>query len=175
MTLTKRHDSNVMKMIVAGFPTKDIAEVLSLPEGDVRKSLGFPPKLPAVAPIGASRRRGVRWTAGEDETLRQLLANGQTYAWIGKRIGRCPGSVAGRIATLRGRGLLPAGRLCRHERSVLSETKPKWLGKEKIRKCLRCHDEFASEWAGHRSCPECANTIKSEEYRGFEEMTLCLP
>ena len=28
----------------------------------------------------------------------------------------------------------------------------------KVRRCLRCKDEFRSEWSGERVCPRCKNT-----------------
>ena len=31
-------------------------------------------------------------------------------------------------------------------------------GEAKLRSCLRCQDEFPSEWAGERICPRCKGT-----------------
>jgi len=101
-----------------------------------------------LKPRGPSRK----WTRQELATLRQMLADGMTYAKIAQHLRRSIESVREKAEDLRA------------HKQCARKTTTHGLPRARPRKCLKCQQIFDSDGPHNRICDDCKRT---EAYGGF--------
>ncbi len=96
--------------------------------------------------------RNARWTEAEDDVLRAKYPGGGVSACAAELPHRSKDTIKWRAGWLH---LYRAGPRLKPRSHRKPEPEP---GPDaKTRACLRCREDFVSEWAGERVCPTCKN------------------
>ena len=158
-TWTKEDDNKLIELRKQYTPYADIAYQMNRTPAAIKARVNDAhPELVGI--IGTPARN---WNSSEDEKLIEIYNRQLDAPDIAIRMQRSVDSVIYRLCQL-GKEQRVKLRDGYSAKSHNTDKKPQMKLDVKQRRCLRCSDDFLSEWIGHRLCSHCKPLVQESMF-----------